>query len=364
LRSLELGVVEAEAPIKVSGLCSICTIWSQVAGKCVQYDRSCFEKLGELAPMDSQSIIYKFKVPENAEEGKYSFKIDVYYKVEGESYEILRTGVIEVVRNKGYVLGLKFNQSEAIYSDSIGEIEIEVVNQGDEINDLRLIFNSSQFLSILGTNEYYIGNLLPNGRRAIKLNLYVAPEATTGIYLIPVVLAYSNADRTRQFLDTKVLGIKVSSNPDIDLYIDEVTSSSPSSLEVELKIFNKGVSTAKYVIVKANSSVLKVENPMEYIGSLEGDDFDLVRFKFQVLGNVTRKVPIEFVVSYQTGMGETRNVSKTFEVDIMKASETRRFSGAQYGILALGIPIFSLLILIIVVAVIVLIWIVFRKKKK
>ncbi|RLG17018.1 hypothetical protein DRN63_03440 [Nanoarchaeota archaeon] len=342
IKSLKVGVVEVESPIYVKGICSTCVVWSEMAKKCVEYDKGCFEKIGELAPLDSQSIDYKFEVPKDAEEGKYYFKVDVYYEVGGESYEIFRTGVIEVTRNKGYVISLEFNQTDVLYSDSTSDLELRLINKGDKVEDLRVVFNSTQFISIVGSNGYYLGELLPNESRKLKFKVYVNPEVSSGIYTIPVILTYFDEDRTQQFTDVKLLGVEASSRPEIDFYISEIEPtkiSSFSNFEVELKIFNRGVSTAKYIVARAESPVIEIENPEEYVGNLESDDFDLVKFRFRV-GNLTGKVPINFTITYQLGMGKTESISKTFEVEISgveKAEKINEF--LLYGLAALAIVV-------------------------
>ena len=117
----------------------------------------------------------------------------------------------------------------------------------------------------------------------IIFNVIAMPDATGGIYKLPVTITYTDELGTPYSLNGTI-ALEINSNPDLIIYVDssELTSTTRTG-NVIFKIVNKGLTDLKYVTARLmESKQMKIISGNEmYIGKLDSDDFETAEFRVQ-----------------------------------------------------------------------------------
>lgn len=131
------------------------------------------------------------------------------------------------------------------------------------------------------SNQQNLGRLSANNNEEFTFPLTAYPDASAGLYKIPLQMSYVTRDG-EQVNREVTLTVRVASEPDFLVSVDSTTLNTESSSgEVTFSIVNRGLSEAKFlnVILEESDDYTILERNSEYIGNLDTDDFDNVRFE-------------------------------------------------------------------------------------
>lgn len=115
-------------------------------------------------------------------------------------------------------------------------------------------------------------------------NVIAMPDATGGIYKVPVTISYTDELGTPYTMDGTIT-VEINSNPDLTVYVDstDLTSSSRTG-NVVFKVVNKGLTDIKLMTAKLLdiNQIKTISGNEIYIGKLSSDDFETAEFRVNV----------------------------------------------------------------------------------
>lgn len=151
------------------------------------------------------------------------------------------------------------------------------------------------------SNQLSLGRLTANDNEVFTFSLTAYPDASAGLYKIPLLMNY--VTRNGEQVNREVtLTVQLASEPDFLVSVDSTTLNADSeSGEVTFSIVNRGLSEAKFlnVILEESDDYIILERSSEYIGNLDTDDFDNVRFQLRPQTNEPRyRVTLQYMDAF------------------------------------------------------------------
>jgi hypothetical protein len=202
----------------------------------------------------------------------------------------------------------------------------------------------------LGATSKYIASLDQNEKAVVNLTLAVNQDATLKNYSVPVTLEYFDQNGTSKS-QTAYLGVKVTADAQVDAVVNGVTPKAypGGTSEIVVDLFNIGLADAKYVVVELSGGHATVEEPRQFIGTLEADDFD--SFKTNVSFDAATPLgglPIALNIYYKDDELQERVITKELSVNIVSpAAATDAAGGALVifiGIISLALELIGLFV--------------------
>jgi hypothetical protein len=244
-------------------------------------------------------------------------------------------------------LDIRFNQLSSITTREEGTLKLEVVNNGEDISDVRISFINSSF-RLTDSSEIKVGDLVSGEKSTVSAKVW--PELTPGLNLVEAKLSYIEKDVSKE--QTMSIPLTVTSDSDVGVYLESKPSPLVPGVEhtVSVLVSNLGSYGIDNVDVGLESDAFTPLDitPRQYIGSLEQDDFSTVQFKVKTNG-VSGEFPININVQYRDPSGEWVNKTITQNAKITTPVSTGN-----------GTLVFAV---VIVVVAAILIWY-FKLRKK
>ena len=195
---------------------------------------------------------------------------------------------------KDYPINIRTTDVELLVRDVITEpkmvapgddfkLTLQLANNADSLlRNVNVKLNLSAsvpFVPTKTTAEGYLYQINSNTQRGIVFDLTVLPDATGGLYKIPIIITYTDESGTA-FVKQDFIGLKVTSAAELLVTVDQTTiSSDVRNGEVTLKIVNRGLTDIKLMsaILEGNDD-FSVAAPEIYVGNIDSDDFETVDF--------------------------------------------------------------------------------------
>ncbi|HLD33914.1 MAG TPA: hypothetical protein VJB66_04255 [Candidatus Nanoarchaeia archaeon] len=162
-------------------------------------------------------------------------------------------------------------------------LTLQLANNADSLlRNVKVKLNlssSTPFVPTKTTAEASLYQINSNTQRSVSFDLTALPEATGGLYKIPIVVTY-NDERGSAQQKQDFIGLKVSSFAELLVTIDQTTINSDNRHgEVTLKIVNRGLTDIKLMsAILEESDDYSVTTPEIYVGNIDSDDFETVDF--------------------------------------------------------------------------------------
>jgi hypothetical protein len=337
-------------------------------------------KLGNLQArqVDDEGVVVKFrvKIDENAIEGANELKIR--YKrytetniglpwIELEPFDInIQTAdsiiAIEDVTSK----------PEKIAPGETGKLTLKLTNLADSLlKEVRVnldLFTTYQLstsvsevtkpLSPIGSsNEKVLVKMDAKETKSVVFDLMADPDATSGVYKIPVNILYSD-EVGKNYSKEAIISVIIGEEPDLVANIDDsniYTSGSRGS--VDIKFVNKGAGDVKflYVTLKEDDSYKIISSNVEYVGNIDSDDFESADFELFV---ETKEKSITIPVQLEYKDSSNKEYAKVLELEMpLYSTKEAKKLGFVQGKSGTG---FFLILIIVGVGI----FIYLKKKKK
>lgn len=171
------------------------------------------------------------------------------------------------------------------------------------------------------TNEKSINALSSGQNQELQFPLISYPDAQAGLYKIPVELEYTNRDGERVSREVTIT-TQVNAEPDFMVNIDssDLTASLEEG-EVSFEIVNRGLANSKFVTVSlddGNGYNVTSSSHDRYIGELERDDFDTVRY---TIDPSTNDVSYDVTLTYRNAFNQERQETFTLNESLRSADD-------------------------------------------
>ncbi len=301
------------------------------------------KNLGSIKPFEKATVEYKLLVNDKAVDGVHSIKIfvgeEVTTKESSFSVSILsRTPKLEIV-------GSSVNE---LSPGEVTPIILTIKNIGGSVaKNIVLKVNPERTVTAagvvvereivsLGASAKYINKLDMGESANVEIGLSVNQNAELKNYSVPITLEYFDQNGSSK-TEISYLGIKVTAEADVDAVINSITPNAfpGGTSEVVVDLFNIGLADAKYVVIELSGQYMNIEEPKQFIGTLEADDFD--SFKTNVSFEVTtpmQEIPLTLSIYYKDDALVERVETKQLMVKV--ASPTAGGDGG-IGLILIGL---------------------------
>src|SRR3989338_7143548 len=274
-------------------------------------------------------VKYRLRVDKNAVEGENDLRIR--YKIEGYSWIGPEEFKVDVQTNDAILsvdsvsLGKK-----SLEPGASNTVKIKVSNDADSmLKDIkaRLELGGLPFIPLGSTNEKMIYKIDSRESYEFEFELLANPDADSGVYQVPLKIAYSDELGKTYFKDS-TLGFIVGAKPDLSLTLDTTEvyeRGKPGNIVV--KVVNKGVTNIKFTNVKLmpNKDYKILSNGEDYLGNIDSDDYETAEFNIYVENKKDKKIILPIVIEYADANNNNYKTDMNLEMPIYSASEAKRF---------------------------------------
>jgi len=255
------------------------------------------------------------------------------------------------------VSGLTIRSVETIPSEVVPgddfKVEVGIKNNLDlDIKNVGVSLNLEgiPFAPKISSEEYK-GEIEEGDIEKFVFILLATGDAEAGTYKIPVSVNYEVNDesKVRNFM----ISVVMNALPDFILNSESLLMKNQKN-ELEIMITNKGLAKAKFLEVKiaeAGYDILSQDNV--YIGNLDSDDFDSV--KFEIFTKDAGLIIIPVTLTYRDATNKIYSESEVLQIKAYSRDEA----------IALGlIQKNNTLFYFIVIVFLIVVWVVYRRIKK
>ncbi len=160
------------------------------------------------------------------------------------------------------------------------------LNLDKEVGPQDMIINDPPFYPAGSGTEKSINRIRPGQTTEFTFDLEAYPNAETNIYKIPVYMSYFD-DSGNKYEKEDLIALKVNSDYGLDVRVDssDLTKQNPSG-DVTFIVVNHGLSDLKLMNIELNENddfSIRSSSNRAYLGSLDSDDFDTIRFRINAL---------------------------------------------------------------------------------
>ncbi len=192
---------------------------------------------------------------------------------------------------------------EQIEPGKTADISIEIENNlNEDIENVNIVLDLTGNVPIApyqGSSEETIEKIKRGDDEKITFSIIVLPEASPGVYKIPVKINYLLNNTLQQ--KTGTISVIVDSSPKIRFSVEGYLIKGQEGT-VDIRIINEGLSDIKLVSIQASqlSSVGTINSPLyEYLGNIESDDFETVEYRIFVKDSSATSISIPIKINYK-----------------------------------------------------------------
>ncbi|MBI4439025.1 hypothetical protein HY640_03790 [Candidatus Woesearchaeota archaeon] len=292
-------------------------------------------------------VSYDVVVDPAAGEGK----ADVFVRYSYGSVDA-RTGPFNVsirARQASVIISSAVMSPPEVLPGGSSNLTLMLVNTGKSLLKsvhvkLELSGSDLPFAPLGAAQEKSVGQLLPEEPFAMQFGLIALPEASAGVYKIPVKLSYSD-QVGKNFTRDDIISMAIGGEPSVMLLVgDGVVLKESETGDLNVQIVNNGLVDLKLATIELEKSPdYEVLSPARvYIGDIDSDDFDTTTFKVYFRKNGVIRVP--FTVSYRDSNNVEHVGRFVLEPRVFSSSEASDygFEGRGYsGIIVAVIIVIS-----------------------
>ncbi|MEM0438001.1 MAG: hypothetical protein QXU54_01740, partial [Candidatus Micrarchaeia archaeon] len=282
----------------------------------------------------------------NAEEGPQKIEFAINYEDElGNSYSDVRSLPIIVKKESGDFV---FTQLSSITTGKEGKVRLEMINYGDEIQNLRFSIDGNS-VQLIGLSEYKMGDVGREERKVVEVPIIANVEPGT----TPVKLKLKWTEKGQSRESTKVVPLRVSSDADVGVYLEAKPAPLYTNSEhtISITVSNLGSYPIQATTVSLSGEGIELLSiqPEQYVGGLSKDDFSSVQYKIRT-NDAEGQHPLTITVRYKDASGE--QMEKVVKTNVQV---NRLVKQNGYGI--------ELVVAALAVVGIAVYWLFFRQKK-
>ena len=296
---------------------------------------------GRIASLDNVKIDYILRVNANAVEGWNSIKIR--YKAGKSKVWIEKSFDIYVQTLHSIIYIEKVEtQPKEIPPGKEGKLNLTLKNLADyELRNIIVKLNLANLplIPINETNEKVIKILSSNESKELVFNLLVQPDASCGVYKVPILINYSDYSGNNYEKEYYV-GFKVGAKPKLEVSIESSEILKVGDIgNLVISIANVGLTDVKFLRVFVNNSEeVKVLSPTNtfYIGSLDSDDYETFEVKLWVTSG-KNWVGIPIKLEYMDANNNLYEEEREVQLRLYSSSEISRIYRRSFYLELIGI---------------------------
>lgn len=244
----------------------------------------------------------------------------------------------------------------------IFRISIEVENIFEyDIENLKvgLNFQNVPFAPYQSSAEEFIDKLKDGDEEDFDFRVIALPDASSGIYKVPVNLEYEyNGTKVKN----ELISVTINSDPELRISSEDSILIKGKESSFSIRVTNSGLADVKFVYVSIGqmSGVDVFSEKEKYLGDIDSDDFDSVDYRVYISEDSPDKLSVPVHLEYKDATNKKFSENRILNVNIYSLEEAQR----------LGLVEKSNSSVYIIIAILVIAYIIYRiirkrrKKKK
>ncbi len=176
--------------------------------------------------------------------------------------------------------------------------------------------------AILGSgNVQFVPNLQAGGQYDLDLQLILDGSADSGVYNLPVSLAYEGPDQAGHS-ENAVVNLLVSRKPSltVDYYAPAPVGQVGQPLELPIEVVNIGRNLVNVSTIRASGEGLQVLEGSAFVGALDGGTSGTL--DAQVIPEKGGTLPVLITVSYLDDFNQPQTITQTLSVEVEQPAPT------------------------------------------
>lgn len=287
---------------------------------------------------DAVIVEYDLRIDDNAVEGETEIIFNVLSGPDEDGYEF----TLNVdIRTHDAILDITSIEvlPGQIPPGQDGRIKIFTKNLADSLlKDIKfdLDFTNVPLAPYQSSSQRQIAQLQTNHQLPLTFSIIAEPDATPGLYKIPMNISYYDESGTSYTL-TDLLAVPVGETPKLRSYIKKssvLTANSAGKLTIELA--NAGTTDIKFVemtILDSDNFELVSTSNYYYLGDVDSDDTESEEIDVFVNRKVDLlQIPLQ--LNYYDANNNPYEETVILEMDVYSKSQLKKFgliSGSKFG---------------------------------
>lgn len=183
-------------------------------------------------------------------------------------------------------------------------IEIKNIFEDDVYNinvKLDLSEENVPFAPYQSSSEKFLDELKDGEEEDFKFKLIVLPEASSGIYKIPVEITYEDGEGNISS-KRELISLTVNSYPELRISLEDSKALIRGRENVfSIKIINSGLSDVKFVYLTVIdvTGIRFLSEKEQYIGDVDSDDFDSVGYDVYIAENAKSLINFKVILKFR-----------------------------------------------------------------
>jgi hypothetical protein len=325
------------------------------------YDNVIEKNIGKLQSSstgaDAAVVEFRLKVDEKATEGDTELELTVLIGADG-GISYTNDEFLINIQTHDAVLDITSITSEPkqIAPGESAEVTIMVKNLADSLlKDIKfkLDFDDDDLplAPYQSSSERRISQLQSSYQNSLSFNIIADPEATPGLYKVPVTITY-NDEKGNAYSVSDILAVTVGEIPKLKAYIKKsAVLQAKSEGKITLEIANSGSSNIKFLemtLLPSDDYKLVSTTDYFYLGDVDSDDTESEEVDIYINKKVeTLHVPM--LLKYTDANNKPFQQQVELEMNLYSSSELKRFglverssAGVYFLIFVLAVVAFIL----------------------
>jgi hypothetical protein len=287
---------------------------------------------------DAAVVEFRIKVDEQAVEGETELELMVQIGEAAISYT--NDDFMIDIQTHDAVLDITSitYEPEQIAPGENAEIYVQVKNLADSLlKDVKFKLDLSDPMLPLApyqsSSERRISQLKSNYQSSLSFNIIADPEATPGLFKVPLNITY-NDEKGNSYSVDDVLAITVGEKPKIKAYVKKSTvHKTKEEGTITLEIANSGSSDIKYLemyVLDSEDYELISTTDYYYLGDVDSDDTESEEIDVYVNKKV-KTLHLPLMLKYYDANNKPYQQQFDLEMPLYSSSELKRFGLVESG---------------------------------
>ncbi|MFT4311471.1 MAG: COG1361 S-layer family protein [Candidatus Woesearchaeota archaeon] len=165
-----------------------------------------------------------------------------------------------------------------------------------------------------------------------EFNLLTFPEATSRVYKLPININFED-EQGNQMQQNVQTAITINGEPNLIIDIDQTNiNKNQRTGDITFIVINTGLTDLKTTTIKVEESEnfnLLTPGRLQYLGNIDSDDFDTVRYRFQIPEGDNVQIPL--TLNYKDALNN--DFEETFQVTLNLHEGSQNGSGSLIAII-------------------------------
>jgi len=234
-----------------------------------------------------------------------------------------------------------------------GKLSFIIRNSADSLlSDVKVSLNlTGAIFSVIGsTNEKVVSFINPKQEESVDFNIIVNPEASLGIYQVPVTITFRNSAGT-SFTKNIIAGIVINSEPSYLLNLestDVYTSKTKGKVTIAVSNTGNGVMKFTELDLVPTDEYDVISASKVYLGNIDSDDTQSNTYEIYVKKSVNYKVPLRVNIKFKDKFNKEYTKEYLLNLQLLKSSEASKLGVTKKASITTIIFSFMVVVLLLV----------------